>query len=85
VSVREFNRLPPIALSSNEGEPPDRALQENEAYDVEENRWVPLATMPYGRQGFGGGTIGDSAYFVGGSLTPGDGGATDRLWMFHSP
>jgi hypothetical protein len=38
---------------------------------------VTLAPMPHGRHGFGGDTIDDSAYFVGGSLTLGDGGATD--------
>jgi hypothetical protein len=41
--------------------------------------------MPHGRHGFGGGVIGDSAYFVGGSLTPGDGGATNQLIMFQLP
>jgi hypothetical protein len=30
-----------------------------------------------------GDVIGDDAYFVGGSLTPGDKGATDQLLMFH--
>jgi len=29
--------------------------------------------------------IGDDAYFVGGSLTPGDSGATDQLIMFRLP
>jgi hypothetical protein len=38
--------------------------------------------MPGGRHGFGGGVIGDSAYFVGGSLTPGGRGLTDQLIMF---
>jgi hypothetical protein len=38
--------------------------------------------MPQGRRGFCGDRIGDAAFFVGGSLTPGDGGATDQLLMF---
>jgi hypothetical protein len=39
--------------------------------------------MPHGRHGFGGGTIDDNAWFVGGSLIPGDGGPTDQLLKFH--
>jgi hypothetical protein len=41
--------------------------------------------MPHGRHGFGGDAIGDNAYLVCGSLTPGDGGATDQLIMFNLP
>jgi hypothetical protein len=44
---------------------------------------MTLAAMPHGRHGFGGGVIGGDAYFVGGSLTPGDGGATDQLIRFR--
>jgi hypothetical protein len=42
--------------------------------------------MPHGRHGFGGDTIGDRVYFVGGSLNPGDKvGTTDQLLMFRLP
>jgi hypothetical protein len=41
--------------------------------------------MPRGRHGFGGNVIGDHAYFVAGSLPPGDKGATDQLLTFHLP
>jgi hypothetical protein len=60
-------------------------FSENEGYDAKTDRWVTLAPMPHGRHGFGGAAIGDNAYFVGGSLTPGDAGATDQLLMFHLP
>jgi N-acetylneuraminic acid mutarotase len=65
--------------------PPAYTFFENEAYDAKTRSWSALTPMPHGRHGFGGDTIGDNAYFVGGSLTPGDGGATDQLLMFHLP
>jgi hypothetical protein len=65
--------------------PPDHTFPENEGYDPKTDRWTTLAPMPHGRHGFGGDRIGDDVYFVGGSLTPGDGGATDQLLMFHLP
>ena len=65
--------------------PPDHTFPENEAYDVSRDRWVTLAPMPAGRHGFGGAVIGSSAYFVGGSLTPGGRGITDQLIMFNLP
>jgi len=65
--------------------PPDHTFPENEAYDPKTNRWITLAPMPHGRHGFGGDVIGDDAFFVGGSLTPGDRGLTDQLLMFHLP
>jgi hypothetical protein len=65
--------------------PPDHTFPENEAFDPKTNRWTSLAPMPHGRHGFGGDVIGDGAYFVAGSLTPGDKGATDQLLRFHLP
>jgi hypothetical protein len=65
--------------------PPDHTFPENEACDPQTDRWTALAPMPHGRHGFGGDRIGDAAYFVGGSLTPGDSGATDQLLMFKLP
>ncbi len=63
--------------------PPDHAFPENEAYDPRTDQWTSLAPMPHGRHGFGGDVMDDNAYFVGGSLTRGDAGATDQLLMFH--
>jgi hypothetical protein len=62
--------------------PPDHTFPENEAFDPKNNRWTSLAPAPHGRHGFGGDVIGDDAFFVGGSLTPGDRGATGQLLMF---
>ena len=67
------------------GELPDHTFPENEGYDPKADRWTSLAPMPHGRHGFGGGVIGDDAYFVGGSLIPGDSGATDQLIKFRLP
>jgi hypothetical protein len=65
--------------------PPDHTFPENEAFDPNTSRWTNLAPMPYGRHGLGGDVIGDDVYFVGGSLTPGDNGATDQLLAFRLP
>jgi len=62
--------------------PPDYTFSENEAYSPKTDSWTTLTAMPHGRHGFGGGVIDQYAYFVGGSLTPGDGGATDQLIRF---
>lgn len=39
----------------------------------------------FGGDVFGGDVIGDDAFFVGGSLNPGDKGATVQPLMFHLP
>jgi hypothetical protein len=65
--------------------PPDHTFPENEGFDPNTGRWTTLKPMPHGRHGFGGDRIDDGVYFVGGSLTPGDGGATDQLLMFRLP
>jgi hypothetical protein len=65
--------------------PPEHTFPENEGYDPNTDQWTSLAAMPHGRHGFGGGVIGDAAYFAGGSLTPGGSGATDQLIKFEMP
>jgi hypothetical protein len=65
--------------------PPDHTFPENEGYDLKTGGWKTLDPMPHGRHGFGGATIGDAAYFVGGSLAPGGGGNTDQLIVFRMP
>jgi hypothetical protein len=65
--------------------PPDHTFPDNEGYDAKTDSWITLSPMPHGRHGFGGGVIGRYAYFVGGSLTPGDGGPTDQLIRFSLP
>ena len=67
------------------GELKPDTFPENEGYDPKTERWTTLAPMPHGRHGFGGGVLGDNAYFVGGSLSPGGDGITDQLIMFHLP
>ena len=55
---------------------------ENEAYDPKTNQWLTLAPLPAGRQGFGAATVGQYAYFAGGSLGCGGGPMTKELLMF---
>jgi len=58
---------------------------ENEAYDPITNRWLTLTPLPEGRQGFGAATVGQSAYFAGGSLGCGGGPMTQQLLVFTLP
>jgi hypothetical protein len=60
-------------------------FSKKEAYDPKTDRLTTLSPMPHGRHGFGGDVISNDAYFVGGSLTPGDAGATDQLLLFRLP
>jgi Kelch motif protein len=58
---------------------------QNEAYDPKTNRWLTLAPLPAGRQGFGAAVVGQYAYFAGGSLGCGGGPITDQLLVFSLP
>lgn len=58
---------------------------ENEAYDPKTNQWLMLAPLPAGRQGFGAATVGQYAYFAGGSLGCGGGPMTNQLLVFSLP
>jgi N-acetylneuraminic acid mutarotase len=57
-------------------------FSQNEAYDPKTNRWLTLAPLPAGRQGFGAAAIGPYVYFPGGSLGCGGGPVTDQLLVF---
>jgi len=58
---------------------------QNEAYDPKMNRWLTLAPLPAGRQGFGAEAVGQYVYFTGGSLGCGGGPLTDQLLTFRLP
>lgn len=57
-------------------------FSENQAYDPKTDRWLTLAPLPAGRQGFGAVAIGPFAYFPSGSLGCGGGPVTDQLLVF---
>jgi len=61
-----------------------RTFVQNEAYDPKADRWVELQAI-VGRHGFGAGTMGDLAYFVGGNKGCGGADTTDELLGFHLP
>jgi N-acetylneuraminic acid mutarotase len=52
---------------------------EVEAYDPKTDQWSTLAPLPAGRHAFGAATVGDVAYFAGGTTTCGGGASTDML------
>lgn len=64
------------------GEMPTGTNSENEAYDPRTDSWRTLAPMPGGRHATGAATDGERVYVAGGSLTPGDAGATNQLIVF---
>lgn len=64
------------------GGQPYYCFVDNEGYDLAAEQWVKLKPLPAGRHAFAGGVIGESAYFAGGSLTPGGAGSTDQLILF---
>ena len=57
-------------------------FSENEAYDPKTNKWLTLAPLPAGHQGFGAAVVGENAYFATGSLGCGGGPMTDQLLVF---
>jgi N-acetylneuraminic acid mutarotase len=61
------------------------AFSENEAYDPKTNEWRTLAPLPVGRHGFGAASVGQYAYFAGGSLACGGGPRSDELLAFRLP
>jgi hypothetical protein len=60
-------------------------FSENEAYHLKMNRWLRLAPLPAGHQGFGAAAVGQDAYFISGSLGCGGGPMTDQVLSFHLP
>jgi N-acetylneuraminic acid mutarotase len=62
------------------GKPGDaRTFDDVDAYDAKSDKWVTLAALPQGRHAFGAATVGDTAYFAGGTTTCGGGNTTDML------
>jgi hypothetical protein len=57
---------------------------QTEAYDSKGDRWRTLTAI-VGRHGFGAGTIGATAYFVGGNKGCGGADTTDELLAFRLP
>jgi N-acetylneuraminic acid mutarotase len=67
------------------GKPGEKATyDEVEAYDPKTDRWSVLAPLPEGRHAFGAATVGDAAYFIGGTTTCG-GGYSDDVLAFTLP
>lgn len=55
------------------------AFEDVTAFDPGADRWITLSTLPRGRHAFGAATVGDTAYFAGGSFLCGGGEATDEV------
>jgi N-acetylneuraminic acid mutarotase len=67
------------------GEDDTRTYDENEGFEVKNNRWVKLAPMPTGRHGFGAATAGRSAYIISGAKGRGGRDPTDDLLVLTLP
>lgn len=62
------------------GKPGDKlTFDDNAAYDPKTDRWIALAPLPHGLHAFGAATVGDTAYFAGGTTTCGGGTLADML------
>lgn len=61
------------------------AFTQVQGYDLAQGSWQKLNPLPVGKHGWTGVTIGDKAYFPGGSNTNGSGGATAELMVFSLP
>jgi N-acetylneuraminic acid mutarotase len=73
-----------IVVAGGEGGPTG-VFDENEAFDLKSGKWSPLTKLPAGLHGVSAAVVGDTAYFVGGSLGNGSGAATDQLLAFRLP
>jgi len=67
------------------GEDEKRTYDENEAFDVEAQRWSVLAPLPGGRHGHGVAAAGGSVYVAGGALQRGGAGVIGELLSFTLP
>jgi N-acetylneuraminic acid mutarotase len=62
-----------------------KTYPENEAYDLNANKWLTLKPMPAGRHGFGAVAVGKSLYFAAGALGCGGGDRSNELLVFSLP
>lgn len=76
-----------IVVVGGEGDAtgPDSAFKANEGYDIKTGKWVTLKPLPLGKHAIGAATIGDIAYFPGGSSTRGGEGVTADMMTFTLP
>ncbi|HUE18849.1 MAG TPA: kelch repeat-containing protein [Stellaceae bacterium] len=76
-----------IVVVGGEGDAtgPGSAFKDNEGYDLKTGQWVKLLPLPLGKHAFGAATIGDIAYFPGGSSTRGGEGVTAEMMVFTLP
>jgi N-acetylneuraminic acid mutarotase len=58
-------------------------FDENEGYDPKTDAWRSLTKLPSARQAFGAATVGDAAYFPGGTMRCGALALTDQMLVFH--
>lgn len=57
----------------------ENAYSDAWSYDPAKNEWQAITSIPHARHGFGGATIGDTAYFAGGAPTCGGGMLNELL------
>jgi hypothetical protein len=60
-------------------------MRDAEGYDIKTGAWRKLTPLPLGKHAVGAATVGDAAYFAGGSSTRGGAGVTAELMMFTLP
>jgi N-acetylneuraminic acid mutarotase len=85
LGVTEYRGMIVVVGGEGDATGPNSAFKDNEGYDLKTGQWVKLAPVPPGRHGLGAATLGDHAYFVGGSSTRGGAGVTAEMLAFTLP
>lgn len=67
------------------GEDDKRTYDENEGFDLKENRWLRLAPTPTGRHGFGVAALGRYLYVASGAKGAGGNEPTSEMLAFSLP
>ena len=83
--VTEYRNMIVVVGGEGDATGADSAFKDAEGYDLTSRQWARLAPLPLGKHAIGGATIGDVAYFVGGSSTRGGAGVTAELMVFALP
>ncbi len=85
LGVTLFRGMIMVVGGEQEASGPGSAMREAEGYDIKTAQWRTLTPLPLGKHAVGAATIGNAAYFAGGSSTRGGAGVTDELMMFTLP
>jgi hypothetical protein len=85
VGITEYRGMIVVLGGEGDATGPGSAFKDFEGYDLKTGQWTRLASPPLGRHAVGAATLGEIAYFAGGSSTRGGAGITAELLTFTLP